>query len=169
MTQWPRYEVFKQDKSNKPHEAIGTVHAPDAEMALLNARNVHVRRPACHSLWVVPESAILKVTAQQLASHPQDQADENSTDQHYEIFCKRGKRRSMIAATHVGTVEASTANMALSKMLEHDDSADVWWVVPQQAITRSDDELIESWFEPAQHKTYRHQSGYGKVQVREAN
>jgi len=57
MTQWPRYEVFKQDKPNKPYEAIGTVHAPDGELALFHARNVHVRRPACHGLWVVSEEA----------------------------------------------------------------------------------------------------------------
>ncbi|MFQ5435705.1 MAG: phenylacetic acid degradation protein, partial [Anaerolineae bacterium] len=37
-TQWPLWEVFKQDKPDKAHESVGTVHAPDAEMALLNAR-----------------------------------------------------------------------------------------------------------------------------------
>ena len=60
-TQWPRYEVFKQDKPGKPHEAVGSVHAPDAEMAMLNARNVFVRRPSAVSLWVVAADVIRTV------------------------------------------------------------------------------------------------------------
>lgn len=26
-TQWPRWEVFKQDTPHKPHQAVGSVHA----------------------------------------------------------------------------------------------------------------------------------------------
>ncbi len=36
--QWPRFEVFKQDKVDGPIRNVGSVHAPDAELALLNAR-----------------------------------------------------------------------------------------------------------------------------------
>src|SRR3989337_1551974 len=51
-TQWPRYEVFQQEAPDRPHRHAGSVHAPDAEIALLNGRDVFVRRPACSRLWV---------------------------------------------------------------------------------------------------------------------
>jgi hypothetical protein len=40
-----RFEVFQQERPGRPHRNIGSVHAPDVEMALLNARDVFARRP----------------------------------------------------------------------------------------------------------------------------
>ena len=37
-SQWPLWEVFTQSKTGLPHEHAGSLHAPDAEMALQNAR-----------------------------------------------------------------------------------------------------------------------------------
>ena len=72
-SQWPRYEVFQQDREGRPHRNVGSVHAPDPEMAMQNARDVFVRRPACLSLWVVPAGAIFSKTAQELREEsPQD-------------------------------------------------------------------------------------------------
>jgi len=171
-TQWPRYEVFKQDKPNRPHEAIGTVHATDAELALQNARDVHVRRPDCHSLWVAPETAILKVTAQQLEqiTLPNPAADQTDPQHLYQIFAKQTLRRNMIAATHVGEIAAPTLEHALAAALDSTDLvADpsaiyVWWIVPDHDITRSEHENIASLFEPAERKTYKQQGRYGLVQ-----
>src|SRR5262245_16462431 len=67
-TQWPRYEVFEQERPDQPHHNAGAVHAPDAELALQNARDVFVRRPDCYSLWVAPASAIRSWTAEELAA-----------------------------------------------------------------------------------------------------
>jgi len=53
-----RYEIFKQDAPNQPHSNVGSVHAPDAEMALMHARDVYGRRPNAVSMWAVPEAAI---------------------------------------------------------------------------------------------------------------
>ncbi len=52
-TQWPLWEVFVQGKTGDPHEHAGSVHAPDAEMALQNARDVYTRRGSVASVWVV--------------------------------------------------------------------------------------------------------------------
>ncbi|NNE34983.1 MAG: 1,2-phenylacetyl-CoA epoxidase subunit B [Rhodothermales bacterium] len=52
-TNTPVWEVFLQTKSGKPHEHAGNVHAEDAEMALLNARDVYARREHPLSIWVV--------------------------------------------------------------------------------------------------------------------
>ena len=40
------------------HTHVGSVHAPDAEMALRNARDVYTRRQEGVSIWVVPAAAI---------------------------------------------------------------------------------------------------------------
>ena len=57
-TQWQVYEVFHQSKRGEPHTHVGSVHAPDAEMALMLARDQFARRLECVSLWVVPTEAI---------------------------------------------------------------------------------------------------------------
>ena len=57
-TQWPLWEVFTQAKSGDPHEHAGSVHAPDAELALQNGRDVYSRRGAVVSIWVVPSEQI---------------------------------------------------------------------------------------------------------------
>ena len=41
-----------------PHH-VGSLHAPDAELALRNARDVYTRRGEGVSIWVVPSSAIV--------------------------------------------------------------------------------------------------------------
>ena len=57
-TQWPVYEVFHQQARGEPHVYVGSVHAPDAEMALVLAKEQYARRQACVNLWVVPLEAI---------------------------------------------------------------------------------------------------------------
>jgi ring-1,2-phenylacetyl-CoA epoxidase subunit PaaB len=56
--EWPLWEVFTQPGAGKPHEHAGSVHAPDAEMALQNARDVYTRRGEAVSIWVVPSAAV---------------------------------------------------------------------------------------------------------------
>ena len=52
------WEVFIQSESGTPHAHAGSVHAPDAEMALQNARDVYARRGNAVSIWVVPSENI---------------------------------------------------------------------------------------------------------------
>ncbi len=169
-TQWPCYEVFKQDSERKVHEAVGSVHAPDVEMALLAARNVFVRRPSAVSLWVVPEAAILSRTAEQLAAHPPVVPEEMGETETFLIFTKTSQRRSMTFVHYVGEVVANTAVSALAQALQRADfdpaEVFVWWVVPDTAVVRSDPADVESHFDPARDKTYRQQSAYGFVSPR---
>ncbi len=58
-TEWGVWEVFQQDRRGEHHHHVGSVHAPDAEMALVLAKENFVRRGPCVNLWVVPSSAIL--------------------------------------------------------------------------------------------------------------
>lgn len=64
-TQWPLWEVFVQANPGIPHKHAGSLHAPDAEMALQNARDVYTRRNEGISVWVVPANHIT-------ASSPED-------------------------------------------------------------------------------------------------
>lgn len=52
------YAVFRQDTKNDAHVHVGDVHATDAEMALLLAKEQFARRDPCVNLWVVPYTAI---------------------------------------------------------------------------------------------------------------
>lgn len=61
-TQGPLWEVFTQARQGKPFEHAGSLHAPDAEKALENARDVYARRKEAISLWVVPTEAIVAST-----------------------------------------------------------------------------------------------------------
>ncbi|WP_110181679.1 1,2-phenylacetyl-CoA epoxidase subunit PaaB [Nocardioides solisilvae] len=67
MTAWedPLWEVFVRARRGLSHVHVGSVHAPDAELALRHARDVFTRRQEGVSLWVVPASAVT-------ASRPED-------------------------------------------------------------------------------------------------
>lgn len=52
-TQWDTYEVFHQTKRGDAHIHVGSVHAPDPQMALQMARDQFARRLNCVSIWVV--------------------------------------------------------------------------------------------------------------------
>jgi ring-1,2-phenylacetyl-CoA epoxidase subunit PaaB len=52
-TQLDTYEVFHQKKRGEPHIHVGSVHAPDPQVALQYARDQFARRLQCVSLWVV--------------------------------------------------------------------------------------------------------------------
>ena len=170
-TQWPRYEVFKQDTPKKVHQAVGTVHAPDPQVALLNARNVFVRRPKAVSLWVVPAGSILSFTAEELAANPDwhvESIPAGFPNQPYIICRKTSQRRSMTFVEYLCEIEATTPKQALHQAIaEYDDTPTyVWWAFPKTAITTSDDDQVDSWFTPALDKTYRQQSAYGFVSPR---
>ena len=58
-TPMPLWEVFVRNRSGLPHKHCGSVHAPDATMALQAARDVYTRRGEGLSIWVVPSAAIV--------------------------------------------------------------------------------------------------------------
>ncbi len=62
---WPMWEVFVRARTGLAHQHVGSLHAPDPELALSNARDVYTRRGEGSSLWVVP-------SAQVVASDPDD-------------------------------------------------------------------------------------------------
>ena len=172
-TQWPRWEVFKQDTPSKPHQAVGSVHAADPEHALLTARNVFVRRPQAVSLWVARAEDVYAWTKEELAERLPRQVEDGGTSSplsstnKYLVFRKTSHKRSMTFVDHVGEVEARTPEEALeqARALFTDSEALTWWIVPAHKVYHSDpsQETVESWFAPAKDKTYKQQQYYATV------
>lgn len=57
-TDWPLWEIFIRGQHGASHRHVGSLHAPDAEMAMRNARDVYTRRREGVSIWAVPSAAI---------------------------------------------------------------------------------------------------------------
>lgn len=53
------FEVFHQAKSGARHIHVGSIHAPNAEMAMVFAKEQYARRSECVNLWVVKTSEII--------------------------------------------------------------------------------------------------------------
>jgi ring-1,2-phenylacetyl-CoA epoxidase subunit PaaB len=55
---WPLYEVFVRGKRGLNHVHVGSLHAPDDEMAVHAARDLYTRRNEGVSIWVVQAADI---------------------------------------------------------------------------------------------------------------
>ena len=53
------WEVFVRPVRGTNHVHVGSLHAPDATLALQNARDLYTRRREGVSIWVVPSVAIV--------------------------------------------------------------------------------------------------------------
>jgi ring-1,2-phenylacetyl-CoA epoxidase subunit PaaB len=182
-SQWPRYEVFKQDHPGRPHQNVGSVHAPDPELALQNARDVFARRPSNHSLWVVPAEAIVELGSGGVEEQGRpgdletgdwrleiEDEEENRRSaaggrRSFALFAKQSQRQGMTYVDYVGEVEATSAAEALQQAPIHFPKvpAIVWWACPLEAITRSQKEDADSLFSPANDKRFRMPNEYRTV------
>ncbi|MGI8888999.1 MAG: 1,2-phenylacetyl-CoA epoxidase subunit PaaB [Nocardioidaceae bacterium] len=58
-SEWPLWEIFVRAKRGLSHVHVGSLHAPDAEMAVRNARDLYTRRQEGVSIWVIPAEQII--------------------------------------------------------------------------------------------------------------
>ncbi len=58
LDQFQTFEVFHQKKRGQQHVHVGIVHAPNANMALLYAKEQYSRRGTTANLWVCPSSCV---------------------------------------------------------------------------------------------------------------
>jgi ring-1,2-phenylacetyl-CoA epoxidase subunit PaaB len=165
-TQWPRWEVFQQQNSKQPFRNAGSVHAPDAQMALDLARDVFTRRPDCIDYFVVCSDDIYARTAEELAAVPQSPAASNLSlpTQPYLVFCKQSQRAAETYVVQVGEVNAQSPVTALAQAIETFGSLNpfVWWVCPATAVVHIDEGEKQSLFAQMHSKPYR-QPQYYKV------
>ena len=59
MSDWPLWEVFVRSRGGLSHRHVGSIHAPDKEMALNHVRDTYTRRNEGVSIWVVRSSQIV--------------------------------------------------------------------------------------------------------------
>jgi len=152
-----------QETEGDPHRYAGSVHAPDAEIALQNARDVFVRRPRCVSLWVVQADRILARTAEEFALTPPlplPQREEGKKESYY-VFQKVGQKG---VHQHVGEVEAASAEEAMQWAWDsfNHKNALVWWVFPIGEVAKSGPEDVEV-YRIAETKRFRDQGEYHTV------
>ena len=57
-TEWPLWEIFIRSQHGLAHKHVGSLHAPDPEMAVKNARDVYTRRNEGVSIWVIRSADI---------------------------------------------------------------------------------------------------------------
>ena len=149
--------------ANQAWRHNGTVHAPDAELALLNARDVFSRRPDAIGLWVVPDKAIYKVTKEQLAeSKKLKNSLEFPSEKNIMVFAKL---HELSQCEYLGDVKAKSALDALNSAQKKFPESDPlwWWLFPSEARLASEDADRDALFAPARHKTYKDQSEYHTV------
>ena len=186
LDQFGTYEVFHQKKEGAPFVYVGPVHAPEADVAFLFAKEQYSRRFACTGLWVVPTAAItvtayvgdqesaydtlplLPVSQAPPAGAADDTAAEAAAyaagEEDYDIFHlkKRGK-----AHQHVGKVRAATPADALqvakAAFGEQRPVVNVW-AVRAADVLRSDEADRDIWTTTPE-KKYRDAISY-KVQDR---
>jgi ring-1,2-phenylacetyl-CoA epoxidase subunit PaaB len=58
-SEWPLWEIFIRSQHGLAHKHVGSLHAPDAEMAIKNARDVYTRRNEGVSIWAVRSADIV--------------------------------------------------------------------------------------------------------------
>ncbi|MGH2581519.1 MAG: phenylacetic acid degradation protein [Anaerolineales bacterium] len=174
-TQWPRFMVFQQEAPGRPFVHNGTVHAPDIEMALQNARDVFARRPEAVAMWVVPVDVIYTQTREELSKQvnketskqvdkqtgrPQDISTSGRQD--FYVFAKFHHQDQ---CHHVGEVTATSLQAAMEAAIEKYDDLDPlwWWVFPKSAALSSAPRDTEPMFAPAREKTFKDQAEYPVV------
>lgn len=153
--------VFQQSGEGELLLHNGTVHAPDIEMALLNARDVFARRPEAVAMWVVPADAIYTQTREELAVRkPVDTASGQPTD-----FFVFGKFSEQTQCSHIGEVHAASPQAAMRVAIEKYRGQDPlwWWVFPASAVVKSGAGEADSLFAPARAKTFKDQAEYPVV------
>jgi ring-1,2-phenylacetyl-CoA epoxidase subunit PaaB len=164
-TQWPRYEVFKQERPAGPYRNAGSVHAPDSEMALENARDVFARRPPSLGLWVIPAGDIFARTAQELDWWKPGPVSPGAPAEPYFVFQKNTQRAAETYVVHAGQVEARSPEEALAAAIERFGGRQVfvWWVCPARAVTRSQAADAAPLFASAESKPFRQPQYYRVV------
>ena len=168
-TQWPRFMVFQQEAESSPFVHNGTVHAPDIEMALQNARDVFARRPEAAAMWVVPAEVIYTQTREELQNPTviasvaeRSEAISPTDSKPYYVFAKFNQPDQ---CRHVGEVIATHPQAATQAAIENHDDLDPlwWWVFPKDAVMATRPQDAGPMFAPARNKTFKDQAEYPVV------
>lgn len=157
-----RYLVFEQPKEGKPFQLAGSVHVPDPELALQNARDVFSRRPGQVNLWVAPADFLFSKTKEELENYRELSPKNDDELKVYRVFQKNQQRG---VHTYVGEINARSPELALHAALDGfaNERTLVWWLIPDHSFTETDPAEGESLFTPAESKPFRHATDFKVV------
>ena len=155
---WPRWEAFVRQNGGLSHVYSESVHAPDAETALLNARDAYLRRVEGVSLWVAPAAAVSSWESDGPDPAPTDEtADDSSL---WEVFVRH---RRGLAHVHAGSLNATGPGNAIARArkvyITREYGVSIW-VVASSAIFAADPHDADALFEPFADKDYRYPTYY---------
>ncbi len=142
------------------------MHAPDIEIALMNARDVFVRRPQCASLWIVPAEAMTSRTRQELAAEGQqeEQLVEKNQPAYY-VFAKHKPAGTQVL---VGEIQAGSPESALWKAQSQLEGYRRRWssgFAQSAAVFQSAEADADSLFSSALDKPYRMATDFHTVTI----
>jgi ring-1,2-phenylacetyl-CoA epoxidase subunit PaaB len=155
---WPRWEVFVRQNGGLAHIYSESVHAPDAETALLNARDAYLRRVEGVSLWVAPAGEVCGWESD--APDPAPAVEERGSTRLWEVFVRH---RRGLAHVHAGSLYAAGPGDAIVRAravyITRESGVSVW-VIPSDQIKAPDPSEAQALFEPFADKHYRHPTFY---------
>jgi len=155
---WPRWEAFVRQNGGLAHIHSESVHAPDAETALLNARDTYLRRVEGVSLWVAPAASVTVWESDSDDAQPPGSGTQ--ADVLWEVFVRH---RRGLTHMHAGSLRAANAEDAIAKAriayVTRDDGVGVW-VIPSTDIYAADPVDANALFEPFSDKNYRYPTYY---------
>lgn len=155
---WPRWEAFVRQNGGLTHVYSESVHAPDAETALLNARDAYLRRVEGVSLWVIPADRVTAWASDAEGADTKHIAAGPAAL--WEVFVRH---RRGLAHVHAGSLVATGPYEAIAKArsvyVARPDGVSIW-VAPASTVTAADPTEAESLFEPFANKDYRYPTFY---------
>lgn len=155
---WPRWEAFVRQNGGLSHVYSESVHAPDAETALQNARDAYLRRVEGVSLWVVPAADVHVWESDSPNNDPLD--DSATAASLWEIFVRH---RRGLAHVHAGSISATCPANAIDRArnvyLTRNEGVSVW-AIPASAVNAADPADAAALFEPFADKDYRYPTFY---------
>ncbi len=155
---WPRWEAFVRQNGGLSHVHSESVHAPDAETALLNARDTYLRRVEGVSLWVVPADKVTVWESDSPDPAPTDIAPRPTAL--WEVFVRH---RRGLTHVHAGSMAATGPGDAIQKARQvyvtRDEGVSVW-VAPASTVYAADPADAAALFEPFADKDYRYPTFY---------
>jgi ring-1,2-phenylacetyl-CoA epoxidase subunit PaaB len=151
--------VFEKPGPQATFIHAGSVHAPDRELALLIARDVFGRRPTRTAMWIAPAAAICSRTAEEMAAEQQIEPSDSGQAVEFQVFAKT---RQNGVCVHQGSVLANGPQAALAKALAAfpDVIALVWWLIPDEALIKSDPQQENMLYGSSPGKDFRHERHY---------
>lgn len=155
---WPRWEAFVRQNGGLSHVYSESVHAPDAETALLNARDAYLRRVEGVSLWVIPADQVTVWESDGPKPPLVDVAPRPSAL--WEVFVRH---RRGLAHVHAGSIPATGPGDAIGKARKVYVTREVGisvWVTPSASVNAADPKDAAALFEPFSDKDYRYPTYY---------